>query len=344
MTGRKINVLVVDDSAIVRNILRDALSAHPSIGSVSTAPDAYVARNKILAERPDVVTLDLEMPRMDGLTFLRKLMEHNPVPVIVISSIAQNHSEPAMEALGLGAVEVLPKPGGPYSVGDLKRDLPAKVIAAAQARLRREAPVSTPGAHQPEKNQFDPSAVIAIGASTGGVQAIEEVLRGLAPNCPGVVIALHIPAGFSASLAARMNRICPIRVQEAADQDAVAPGLALIAPGDRHLRLRRGPSGYCVTLWDGPAVCFQRPSVDVLFDSVAETAGAHGVGVLLTGMGADGANGLLRMRQGGARTIAQNRESCVIFGMPKEAIRIGAADQVLPLDRIAGAAQALARR
>jgi len=340
---RKIKVLIVDDSAIVRAVLTEMLSAHPRIESVITAPDPYVARNKILAEKPDVVTLDLKMPRMDGLTFLRKLMHYHPVPVVVISSMVNVCAETAMEALRLGAVEVLPKPSGPYSVGDLRRDLPAKIMAAAMSTVKTGCFSAAPE-DASDLAGFSPSKVVALGASTGGVQAVEAVLRGLPSNYPGILIAQHIPAVFSASLAHRLDQCCPIRVKEAQDGDPVLPGQALLAPGNRHLLVRRTAAGYSAMLGDGPPVCFQRPSVDVLFQSVAESAGPDGIGVLLTGMGVDGADGLLAMKRSGARTIAQDQESCVVFGMPKEAIRKGAVDRVLPLPTIASALRAEARR
>jgi two-component system chemotaxis response regulator CheB len=337
--GNKIKVLVVDDSAIVRAILREALLADPNIGTVLTAPDAYIAYRKIMTEHPDVLTLDLEMPGMDGLTFLRKLMQSHPMPVVVISSLTQSNSLPTLEALRLGAVEVLPKPGGPYSVGELKQRLAAIVCTAATARPRMDG-APTPPAVASRSARFSPSSVIAIGASTGGVRAIEEVLCGLPTNCPGIVIVQHIPAAFSGSFAQRLDQVCPIRVKQAADCDRVEPGLALVAPGDHHLLLRRSASGgYVVRLWDGPPVCFQRPSVDVLFSSVAEAGGANAIGVLLTGMGTDGANGLLEIRRAGGQTLVQDQASCVIFGMPKEAIRKGAACQVISLNRIAAAIQ-----
>jgi two-component system chemotaxis response regulator CheB len=333
-----IKVLVVDDSAIVRKILAETLLACPDIHSVNTAPDAYVARNKILLEPPDVVTLDLEMPGMDGMTFLKKLMRYHPVPVIVISSLARDGCQLSVEALRLGAVEVLPKPGGPYSTADLKRDLLAKVRAAAEARLESGSPERS-GTPCGPLTVSHSSTVIAIAASTGGVQAVEEVLKSLPENCPGIVIAQHIPAGFSAALARRLDQLCRIRVREAVDGDLVGLGQALIAPGNRHLLLNQTSSGYRVSLSDAPAVCFQRPSADVLFESVARAAGSEAIGIILTGMGSDGAEGLLQMRRCGAWTIAQSPETCVVFGMPKQAIQRGAVDHVLPLSSIGGVLQ-----
>ncbi len=336
--GRKIKVLIVDDSAIVRKLLAEALASEPDIEVVGTAPDPFVAREKILSLSPDVLTLDIEMPRMDGLTFLKKLMRFHPMPVIVISSLAQSSSGAAIEALQCGAVEVLGKPGGPYSVGEMKQDLPHKIRAAAAARLRRVAPES-PGPEKPRcisaDSPPDPRTVIAIGASTGGTEAIRQVLAEMPENSPGIVVVQHIPPVFSFAFANRLNDVCRIRVKEASNGDVVAPGLALIAPGDFHMTLRKKGQGYSVAVEGGPRVCYQRPSVDVLFNSVSEAAGEHAVGALLTGMGADGAEGMLKMKRAGARTIAQDEASSVVFGMPREAIQLGAVDQVLPLNRIA---------
>lgn len=348
--ARRIKVLIVDDSAIVRKVLKEALSAEGDLEVVGTAPDTYVARDKILALEPDVLTLDIEMPRMDGLTFLKKLMHYHPMPVIVISSVAQASCAAAIEALRAGAVEVLAKPCGPYSVGELKLSLAGKIRAAAAARLRRQAapapaaaaiPASAPACGGPAAEAS--SRVIAIGASTGGTEAIETILRGLPREGPGIVITQHIPAGFSRAFAERLNQICPMEVKEAANGDGVGPGRALVAPGNFHMLLRKAGSGYRVEVKDGPLVCYQRPSVDVLFSSVAEAAGAEAVGVILTGMGCDGAQGLLRMKQAGAATLAQDEASCVVFGMPREAIRAGAAGRVVPLERMSGAILAAVR-
>lgn len=331
----KIRTMIVDDSAIVRRLLGEALADAPDIEVVATAPDPFVARDRILELKPDVLTLDIEMPRMDGLTFLRKLMHYRPMPVIVISSLGTAGCQTALEALRLGAVEVLAKPGGPYSVGELRNDLAARIRAAAAARLPAQR--SQPAVPPPPGAAFsaDPSAILAIGASTGGTQAIEEVLLRMPANCPATVITQHIPPVFSLAFANRLNSICPMEVREAQDGDVVAPGRVLIAPGNFHMLLRRSPAGCRVSVQDGPRVCYQRPSVDVMFSSVADAAAAHTIGVLLTGMGSDGAKGLLRLKQAGALTIAQDKASSVVFGMPREAIRLGAADQVLPLDRIA---------
>jgi two-component system chemotaxis response regulator CheB len=335
-----IRVLIVDDSAIVRKLLSEALSGEPDIEVVGTAPDPYIARDKVVALCPDVLTLDIEMPRMDGLTFLRRLMVFRPLPVIVISSLAQSSCQAGVEALRAGAVEVMAKPGGPTSVGELKSSLAGKIRAAAASHVsRRHAPVPRPGppSHVASPGRFHPRALIAIGASTGGTEAIEDVLIGLPADLPGIVIAQHIPAGFSRAFAERLNRTCPMRVAEAADGDVVQPGLALVAPGNFHMIVRLSGAGYRVTVRDGPMVCYQRPSVDVLFSSVAEAAGPDAIGVILTGMGTDGAQGLLKMKHAGASTIAQDEASCVVFGMPMQAIRLGAAGRVVPLESVAHA-------
>ncbi|MCW5978973.1 MAG: chemotaxis response regulator protein-glutamate methylesterase [Bryobacteraceae bacterium] len=340
---RKIRVLVVDDSAIVRKILTESLAAEPDLEVVGSAPDPYVARDKILALQPDVLTLDIEMPRMDGLTFLKKLMHHHAMPVIVISSIGQASCQAAIEAMRLGAVEVLAKPSGPYSVGELRASLAMKIRAASASRVRREA-LAAQQVHKTESplagtaaGAFHPYTVIAIGASTGGTEAIEAILTALPEQMPGIVVTQHIPAGFSRAFAERLNRNCRIEVKEAENGDFLRPGRALVAPGDFHMLLRRTDSGYRVSVRGGPRICYQRPSVNVLYASVAEAAGARAVGVILTGMGSDGAEGMLRMKQVGAFNIAQDESSCVVFGMPKEAIRAGGVDQVAPLNRIPSA-------
>jgi two-component system chemotaxis response regulator CheB len=338
---RPTRVLIVDDSAIVRKILGEALAGEPDLEVVGSAPDPYVARDKILALRPDVLTLDIEMPRMDGLTFLKKLMHFHPMPVVVISSLTQPSCRIAVEALQLGAVEVLAKPSGPYSVGDLRHTLASKIRAAASAHLRRPlaaAAAPLPQARQhlaPLSSTLSADTVIAIGASTGGTEAIAAVLTKLPQSIPGIVIAQHIPPQFSRAFANRLNDICQFEVKEAEEGDAVRPGCALVAPGDYHMLLRSSGGRYWVNVKTGPRVCYQRPSVDVLFSSVAEAVGNRAIGVLLTGMGADGSQGLLKMKRAGARTIAQDEATSVVFGMPREAILLGAADRVLAIDNVA---------
>jgi two-component system chemotaxis response regulator CheB len=339
LTGRRIRVLIVDDSAIVRKLLADALTGQPDIEIAGTAPDPYVARDKILSLQPDVLTLDIEMPRMDGLTFLKKLMRFHPMPVVVISSLAQPSCRVAMEALEAGAVEVLAKPGGPYSVGSLGQVLGDKVRAAAVARLRMVCADAAPAPPPPiaRCTGLPSDTVIAIGASTGGTEAIASIVARMPATTPATVIAQHIPPHFSRAFADRLSRLGAMQVKEAEDGEPIRPGLALVAPGDYHLLLRRTPTGYAAVVKTGPRICYQRPSVDVLFQSVSEMAGRRAVGVLLTGMGSDGAQGLLRMRQAGAHTIAQDEATCAVFGMPREAIALGAAARVLPLDQIAEA-------
>jgi two-component system chemotaxis response regulator CheB len=347
-SGSKTRVLIVDDSAIVRRILSDAISSELDMEVVGTAPDPYIARDKILALKPDVLTLDIEMPRMDGLTFLKKLMQFHPMPVVVISSLAQSGCQASLDALRFGAVEVLAKPGGPYSVGELRTNLANRIRAAAVARIQRIG--VTPPAVSPSATSrlhtgipFPAQSIIAIGASTGGTEAIAHVLAHLPANSPGIVITQHIPPVFSQAFANRLNETCPMEVREARDGDVVSHGLALIAPGNFHMLLKKCGCGYQVQVKDGPQVWYQRPSVDVLFSSVADAAGAHAIGVLLTGMGADGASGLLKMKSKGASTIAQDEASCVVFGMPKEAIRLGAADRVSSLTDIPSAILSYAR-
>jgi len=335
-----IRVLIVDDSAIVRKILTEALAAEPDLEVVGSAPDPYVARDKILSLRPDVLTLDIEMPRMDGLTFLKKLMRFHPLPTVIISSLAHPSCRAAVQALELGAVEVLAKPGGPYSVGELRNSLAGKIRAAAAARVRRSEPPAEPSTRCGSlavaivPPQLPADTVIALGASTGGTEAIASVLVRLPASAPGIVITQHIPPQFSRAFANRLNELCILEVKEAEDGLELRPGLALVAPGDFHMLLRRAAGRYFVNIKTGPRVCYQRPSVDVLFSSVAEAAGKRAIGVLLTGMGVDGSQGLLKLRHAGARTIAQDEASCVVFGMPREAIALGAAEQVLPLPAI----------
>lgn len=339
----RIKVLIVDDSAIVRQILSDTVAGEPDMEVVGTAPDAYVARAKILAFHPDVLTLDIEMPGMSGLTFLKQMMHDNPVPTIIISSLGRSSCAATMEALRCGAVDVLAKPAGPYSVEELRKSLATRIRGAAGAspRMARDLAASvqergTPRACGPAIGACDPRTVIAIGASTGGTVAIQEILLQLAADMPPMVVTQHIPAGFSLAFANRLNKLCSIEVREAADGDSLRRGLALIAPGDYHLLLRRAGLSYSVELQQGPRVCYQRPSVDVMFASVAQAAGSHSVGVLLTGMGTDGAKGLLALRRAGGVTIAQDEASCVVYGMPREAKRLGAAGMVASLVDIPG--------
>jgi two-component system chemotaxis response regulator CheB len=331
-----IRVLVVDDSAVVRRVLTDELSRFHDIEVVGTAVDPYAARDKIVELQPDVITLDVEMPRMDGLSFLARLMKHHPMPVVVVSSLTPANSELAMRALDLGAVEVVPKPGSVYSTPDVARDLVRAIRAAAIAQIgRADGEVHPPPVHVRPLRTTD--KVVAIGASTGGVKAIEAVLRGLPADCPATLIVQHMPANFTRPFAARLDNVCPMQVREARDGDDLAPGVALIAPAGSHMLLARNGTRYVVRIKDGPRVHYQRPSVDVLFGSFASAAGPNAIGALLTGMGSDGAKGLLEMREAGAHTIAEAEQSCIVYGMPKVAAEIGAAIEVTPLPRVAGA-------
>lgn len=335
----KIKVLIVDDSAIVRKILAEAIDSQSDMEVIGTAPDPYVARDKILSLRPDVLTLDIEMPRMDGLTFLKKVMRYNPVPTIIISSLGQASTTAALDALRFGAVDVLAKPAGPYSVGDLRTSLASRIRAAASTRfvpsglnVQNQVQVKVPIVTAPDNLvtlppfPFHPETILAIGASTGGTIAIQDILQRLPADIPGTVITQHIPAGFSFAFANRLNQLCRMEVREAINGDTIRPGLVLIAPGDFHLLVRRAGSRYVVELQQGPQVCYQRPSVDVMFASVTQSAAAHALGILLTGMGTDGAKGLLAMRRAGAPTIGQDEQSCIVFGMPREAARLGAVE------------------
>ncbi len=334
MISKKIRVLIVDDSAVVRRILCESLAKEPDIEVVGVAPDPFVARNQILKLNPDVITLDIEMPRMDGLTFLAKLMHYHPLPVIIISSVGQSSSEAALEALRRGAVEVLAKPSGPYSVGDVGNVLPDVIRSAASAKLRKHAALAPAQPALRTASAVPPSSVIAIGASTGGTRAIEELLQQLPENCPPILIVQHMPPVFSSTFAARLNAICKLEVKEAIDGDAISPGRVLVAPGDYHMLVRRENGSFKVGVKQGPRVNYQRPAVDVLFHSIAKSGIANSIGILLTGMGRDGAEGLFQMRQAGAVTIAQDEATSVVFGMPKAAIERGAAQRVLPLFEI----------
>jgi len=340
--GSQVKVLVVDDSALVREVMQRVLRGS---FSVVTAADPLIATRKMAVDRPDVILLDLAMPRMDGLSFLRQLMTTDPIPVVVCSVLTLGAADVAMRALDEGAVDVVTKPrlglhgGADDAIGPLMDAL----RAASQASVKRR-PASAPIAARIPDAQVRPtpqvaasSTLVAVGASTGGTEALGVLLGAMPENSPGLVVVQHMPEGFTAAFARRLDGVCRIRVKEAADGDRVEPGLALIAPGNRHVVVRIEGSRWRVRVVDGPPVSRHRPSVDVLFGSVAEAAGPSAVGVLLTGMGRDGADGLRAMKQRGARTIAQDAATCVVFGMPKEAIALGAVDEVLGLPRIAAA-------
>ncbi len=346
MSPRKIRVLIIDDSAVVRRMATDALNADPDIEVVGTAIDPYAARDKITELKPDVLTLDIEMPRMDGLTFLEILMQRRPMPVIVMSSLSQRGSEHALEALRLGAFDVLAKPHGSFSFDELGVQLIAKIKAAAGTALRAlpppvrhvrgidaaPRPVVAPAALR----KFDPRALILLGASTGGTEALRDVITRLPPNLPGIAIVQHIPPIFSRAFADRLRSLSALDVREAVDGDRLAPGVALVAPGNFHLMLQWQHDHYRARVVDGPQVWHQRPAVDLLFKSAADCgAGPYTIAGVLTGMGKDGAEGLLRLREKGATTFAQDEASSIVYGMPRVAWENGAAQKQVALKQVA---------
>ena len=348
MSTEKIRVLIVDDSAVVRQTLREVLESDPEIEVIATAGDPFVAAARIAEQVPDVITLDIEMPRMDGLTFLRKLMSQHPIPVVICSSLAEEGTQSTFKALEYGAVDIVTKPhlGTKQFLEDSRIILCNAVKAAAQARLRTLGPSHTvepkltadailsPATHAMAETT---EKVVVIGASTGGTEALKTVLETLPADTPGIVIVQHMPELFTRAFANRLDSLCSITVKEAETNDTVIRGRALIAPGNHHLLLKRSGARYYVEIKNGPLVCRHRPSVDVLFRSAARYAGQNAVGVILTGMGDDGARGMLEMKQAGAHTFAQDEASCVVFGMPKEAIKLGGVDKVLPLHAVAAA-------
>jgi two-component system, chemotaxis family, protein-glutamate methylesterase/glutaminase len=337
---KKVKVLIIDDSAVVRQTLSHILSQDPTINVIATAADPFIAASKLREEIPDVITLDVEMPRMDGLTFLKKLMSQHPIPVVVISSLTEKGTSSAILALEHGAVAVLKKPNS-YSMLDMDVQRITEVVrAAAGSKIKRKSQhelkydirkKSAPATSMVQTTD----KVIAVGASTGGTDAILNFLQGMSIDCPGIVVVQHMPEMFTRSFAERLNRICDLTVKEAESGDSVIRGRVLIAPGNKHMEVKRSGSRYYVELNESVPVNRHRPSVDVLFQSVARYAGKNAVGIIMTGMGADGAAGLLQMREAGAETIAQDEHSCVVFGMPREAIRLNAATKILPLDQIA---------
>jgi two-component system chemotaxis response regulator CheB len=350
-TTHPIQVLVVDDSAVVRQVMQEILSLEPDL-AVTVASDPLIAMQKMKQTRPHVVLLDLEMPRMDGLTFLRKIMAEDPIPTLVCSGAAGHGTENALRALDDGALGIVARPR--IGVRDFLHDSALTLIdmvrAAAQARVkqrasfngpRRESLAACPAAPRAE---LPTEAIIAIGASIGGTEALTEVLRAIPTDAPGIVVVQHMPEFFTAAFARRLNDLCEIEVKEGAQDDLVVPGRAIIAPGNRHLRVVRANGSFKIELSDGPLVSRHRPSVDVLFRSVASVAGAEALGIILTGMGNDGASGMLDMKRAGSGTIAQNEDTCVVFGMPKEAIAAGAVDSVASLARIPGLIMSWAAR
>ena len=340
----KIRVLIVDDSALMRLLLTELLSQDSDLEVVGAAPDPYIAREKIKALNPDVLTLDVEMPRMDGLTFLEKLMAGHPMPVIMVSSLTEQGCQTTLRALELGAVDFITKPKIDLKEGmeEVRQELIVKIKAAAQSKVTKK--VIRPNGTSPAAVHTLSAAmikttdtIIAIGASTGGTEALKQVLEVLPSNTPPIIVTQHMPERFTKTFADRLNSLCRISVKEAEDGDSVLPGHALIAPGNFHMTLARSGARYTVRLNQDPPINHHRPSVDVMFGSVAKFAGGNSIGVILTGMGGDGAKALLEMKRSGAFTIAQDEASCVVFGMPKEAIKLGAVDKVLPLTEIPAA-------
>jgi two-component system chemotaxis response regulator CheB len=343
----KIRVLIVDDSSVVRQTLTEILSSDPEIEVIGTAGDPYVAADRIAENVPDVITLDIEMPRMDGLTFLKKLMSQHPIPVVICSSLAEEGALSTLKALEYGAVDIITKPklGTRQFLEESRVVLCESVKAAAAARLRPLGPIHTVEPKLTADAVLSPATramvettekVVVVGASTGGTEALKTFLEALPEDCPGIVIVQHMPELFTRAFANRLDSLCAVSVKEAETNDTVIRGRALIAPGNHHMLLKRSGARYYVEIKDGPLVCRHRPSVDVLFRSAARYAGQNAVGVIMTGMGDDGARGMLEMMQAGAYTIAQDEATCVVFGMPKEAIRMNGVSKVLPLRAIAG--------
>ena len=339
----KIKVLIVDDSAVVRKILTKEIGADKEIEIVGSAPDPYIARDKIVRLKPDVILLDIEMPRMDGITFLKKLMKSYPIRVIIVSSLAGNNSDAAVKAVEYGALDVVRKPGPSYTVQDMSEQLIEKIKHVAKVpeyKLLRTKENIVNGS-KPMRESTKPDSItttnkiIAVGASTGGTEAIKEVISRLPINTPPVIIVQHMPKYFTKAFAERMDDLCTVKVKEAEEMEILAPGKVLIAPGDIHSEIRRSGAVYHVKLIDGERVNHHKPSIDTLFHSVAKHAGKNSVGVLLTGMGKDGAEGMAEMKKAGAYTIAQNEESCIVFGMPREAIKLNCVDKVAHLNDIA---------
>ncbi|MBU3916252.1 chemotaxis response regulator protein-glutamate methylesterase [bacterium] len=346
----KIKVLIVDDSAIVRQTLEKILSSDREIDVIGTAPDPYVAAQRMRTEIPDVITLDVEMPRMDGITFLKKIMSQHPIPVVICSSLTEKGSETAMKALEYGAVEIIHKPQiGTKQFLEESTILICDAVKAAALTKKRSLLVKEKAIAPAKKLTADvvlsranknamvqtTEKIIVVGASTGGTEAIRVFLEELPYNSPGTVIVQHMPENFTTAFAERLNNLCRVTVKEASNNDSVVPGHVLIAPGNKHILLKRSGARYYVEVKDGPLVSRHRPSVDVLFRSASRYAGKNVCGVIMTGMGDDGAKGMLEMKESGATTIAQDEASCVVFGMPKEAIKLGGVDHILPLQSIA---------
>ena len=341
---KRIKVLVVDDSAVVRRVAATLLDADPEIEVIAAVSDPLLAMIRMKQQWPDVIVLDIEMPRMDGITFLKKIMAERPTPVVICSTLTERGTQTAQAALAAGAIAIITKPklGLRQFLHDASDDLGSAVKAAARAKLRKpqvaekqNADVILPAASNRGAMLQTTERIVALGTSTGGTQALERVLTALPRVSPGIVIVQHMPEQFTAAFANRLNGMCQIEVKEAQDKDRVLPGRALIAPGGKHMLLQRNGAQYHVKVVDGPLVNRHRPSVDVLFRSVAKTAGANALGVIMTGMGDDGAAGLLEMRNAGAQTLGQDEDSCVVYGMPKEAVKRGAVGKLVPLNAIA---------
>lgn len=342
---KMIRVLVIDDSALIRSLLTQIINSQPDMEVIGAAPDPLVAREMIRATNPDVLTLDVEMPRMDGLTFLEKLMRLRPMPVVMVSTLTEQGSNVTFRALELGAVDYIAKPTMDIRSGmeNYADEIAGKIRAASTARVRRLETSIDGGVHaaKPQPVTYDlqnssTEKLIAIGASTGGTEAIKDLLTSLPPDCPGILITQHMPPAFTRSFAERLDRLSRIRVAEAQGGERILPGHAYLAPGHSHLLLKKNGANYVTELSQAAPVNRFRPSVDVLFHSVARYAGGNAIGVILTGMGKDGAAGMLAMREAGAFNFAQDEASCVVFGMPKEAIAIGAVEEVVPLSEMAG--------
>ncbi len=341
----KIRVLVVDDSSIARQVITQALETDPEIEVVGSAPDPYVARDKVMSLKPDVVTLDVEMPRMDGVTFLQKLMKHYPLPVVMVSSLTQKGAETTMAALEAGAVDIVAKPVmEKHNLSEITIELVDKVKSAARAKVHPPTAGSVIKKSRPLTAMIaTTNKVVAIGASTGGTEALKAVLSRMPANSPGILVVQHMPETFTKAFAERLDTVSDLNIKEAQNGDSVVPGSCLVAPGNKHMLLRRSGSRYYVDVKDGPLVCRHKPSVEVLFNSAAKVGGKNSIGVIMTGMGADGAKGMAAMKESGASTIAQDERSCVVFGMPKEAIKLGCVDKIESLDKIPEAILAFAK-
>jgi len=341
MAERKpVRVLVVDDSALMRRLITSILSSDPEVEVIGAVNDPFAAREKIKELNPDVITLDVEMPRMDGIAFLEKIMSLRPMPVVMFSSLTREGADVTLRALELGAVDFLTKPDGALQIGLAERqaEIIAKVKAAARSRVRQ---MPLPSRTAVRCGPYSPDRIIAIGASTGGVEALNHILRAMPADSPGIVITLHMPPKFTASFARRLDDVCAVKVKEAQSGDVVLPGHAYIAPGHAHLRIRRSATNYVCVVEGNDRVNGHCPSVDALFFSAAEQAGPKAIGVILTGMGRDGADGLLAMRTNGARTLGQDEASCVVYGMPKVAFQRGAVEAEIALADMAGQIMAL---